>query len=637
MATADAKRLERRAKHMLLSKDIPSSKMDVVKSLLSNDKLLPEEKYGAVIDLVKNCPDKKTEAEGRKIETAPKIITKKKSSQSFVPVLSGQASSSVFIDELYSKYHHLNIFKKKYLMHSGNWFSLTIKKRLVPSKKFFRLLSEINAHQDKILPRIISVCDMIVADDHITDPLIFNYLKNLSLWLSLTPMSSLDYGKAKWHDAPTFENEFKQYMIYAFSFDLLSIDTKEKIILSFETKLREMPDLIKETLIPEDSDSARIGKESRNLKKEKLIFDYMLALRSFIPTVTEAKGSLDKILESRYGFQSLCSFLSIYFECLVFRRPVTENEIISYYSIKPLQPKIDSWNCSAETLKKYGKDEESVKQKKIQLIKEELRHLDEIVEMIGMKFEGSDILLSSFEEQWKIINKRRIDTVAVKNDDYMTFIDELLHYFEKAYLPFLDGTSVIFSSGKTRIESSIFTKNSFERRISVYTDILKDLNSYKINVPNEKITKEEARKIINGSIKTMDHISSFFTRISALFYSFAFDLHLLQSVHEKTLFENSNDAINIHQPVNIRDITETSSNLIPFSDSVFIASENMHPALKMNSGKAVYPDSGREGLFKIILSFCYQISYELSSEELMKELEKRRELRNEIKLLGGSV
>jgi hypothetical protein len=63
----------------------------------------------------------------------------------------------------------------------------------------------------------------------------------------------------------------------------------------------------------------------------------------------------------------------------------------------------------------------------------------------------------------------------------------------------------------------------------------------------------------------------------------------------------------------------------------------MHPALKMNSGKAVYPDSGREGLFKIILSFCYQISYELSSEELMKELEKRRELRNEIKLLGGSI
>jgi len=278
-----------------------------------------------------------------------------------------------------------------------------------------------------------------------------------------------------------------------------------------------------------------------------------------------------------------------------------------------------------------------VKQKKIQLIKEELRHLDEIVEMIGMKFEGSDILLSSFEEQWKIINKRRIDTVAVKNDDYMTFIDELLHYFEKAYLPFLDGSSMIFSSGKNRFESSIFTKNSFERRMSVYTDILKDLNTYKINVPNEKITKEEARKIINGSIKTMDHISSFFSRISALFYSFAFDLHLLQAVHEKTLFEISNDEINIHQPVNIRDITETSYNLIPFSDSVFIASENMHPALKMNSGKAVYPDSGREGLFKIILSFCYQISYELSSEELMKELEKRRELRNEIKLLGGSI
>ena len=637
MATADIKRLERRAKYMLLSKDIPSAKMDVVKSLLSNDRLLPEEKYGAVIDLLKNCPDKKNEAEGRKIEPAPRITVKRKPAPSYVPVLSGQASSSVFIDELNAKYHHLNVFKKKYLMHSGNWLSLTIKKRLVPSKRFFRILSEIIAHQEKILPRIVSACDMLVADELVTDPLIFNYLRTLSSWLSLSPMNSLDYGKAKWHDAPTFENEFKQYMIYAFSFDLLSLETKEKIILSFESRLREMPDLVKESVMPEDSDSARNGKESRNLKKEKIIFDYMLTIRSFIPTVTEAKGSLEKILENKYGFPNLCSFLSVYFECLVFRRPVTENEIISYYSIKPLQAKSDSWNCSAETLKKHGKNEESIKQKKIQSIKEELRHLDEIVEMIGMKFEGSDILLSSFEEQWKIINKRRMDTLAVKNDDYMTFIDELLNYFEKAYLPFLDGSIMTFSYGKNRKESSIFTKNSFERRLTVYSDILKDLNTYRINVPNEKISKEEARKIINGSIKTMDHVSSFFSRISALFYSFAFDLHLLQAVHEKTLFESSNDEINIHQPVNIRDITETSYNLIPFSDSVFIATENMHPALKMNSGKAVFTDSGREGLFKIILSFCYQISYELSSEELMKELEKRRELRNEIKLLGGNV
>ncbi|MBP8081567.1 MAG: hypothetical protein KAZ87_00045 [Spirochaetes bacterium] len=636
MATADTKRLERRAKYMLLSKDIPSAKMDVVKSLLSNDRLLPEEKYGAVIDLVKNCPDKKTETEGRKIEPAPKITVKRKSAPSFVPVLSGQASSSVFIDELFAKYHHLNVFKKKYLMHSGNWLSLTIKKRLVPSKKFFRILSEINAHQEKILPRIVSVCDMIVADEQITDPLIFNYLRTLSSWLSLSPMSSLDYGKAKWHDAPTFENEFRQYLFYAFSFNLLSLDTKEKIILSFETKLREMKDLAKETVMPEDSDSTRNGKESRNLKKEKIIFDCMLTIRSFIPTVTEAKGSLDKILENKYGFSSLCSFLSVCFECLIFRRPVTENEIISYYSITPVQSKSDSWNCSAETLKKHGKDEESIKQKKIQSIRTELKHLDEIVEMIGMKFEGSDILFSSFEEQWKIINKRRIDTLSVKNDDYMTFITELLHFFEKAFLPFLDGSIMTFSYGKNRVESSIFTKNSFERRMSVYTDILKDLNTYKINVPNEKISKEEARKIINGSIKTMDHISSFFSRISAIFFSFAFDLHLLLNVHEKTSSE-SNATIDIRQPVNIRDITDYSAALIPFYDSVFIASENMHPALKMNSGKAVFTDSGREGLFKLILSFCYQISYELSSEELLKELEKRRELRNEIKLLGGNV
>ena len=55
----DPKRVERRARAMLISKDIPTQKMDVVRSLMNNDSLETFEKYSAIIDLVQSCPEKK--------------------------------------------------------------------------------------------------------------------------------------------------------------------------------------------------------------------------------------------------------------------------------------------------------------------------------------------------------------------------------------------------------------------------------------------------------------------------------------------------------------------------------------------------------------------------------------------------
>lgn len=623
---------------MLLNRDIPSSKMEVVRSLLANDKLLPEEKFGAVIDLVKNCPEKKRIGDGLRVETAGrKKIQRPVQSHSSPSLLSGLSASSVFIDELYSKYSHTGIFRKKYLLHSGKWFRLSVKKRLVPSRKFFRLLSEISAAQEKILPRISTVCDMIVADPEASDPILYNYLRALSGWLSMTPFAGLDYSAVKWFDVPAFENELRHYFSRAFSFFLLSVDVKEKIILGFENRLRSMPDLIKEESGADDSDPLRSAKEAANLKREKRIYDYMMIIRSFIPTVSGAAGSLDGIMEKRYSVSSLREMLCICFETMVFRRPVTENEIITYYTLKPLQPRNAEWDCSDEVLKKFGKDPESVKTRKIDFLKADLGHLDEIVGMIGLKYEGGDVLLSSFEEQWKMINRRRVEASAVRTEDYMLFIDELIHFFEKAFVPFLDGTVMVFTLGRIRAESAVFTKNSFERKIQVLSDIIRDLNSYRMNVPNEKITREEARKIINGSIKTMDHITSFFLRIGSFFYSTAYDLHALMDSHEKNHMGGPVGETDNIRPFNMRELEGNSSAVIPFADFVFSASDVMNPALKLLSGKPFYSGGSRDGIFGTMLSFCYQLAYELSSNELMREIEHRRDIRNEIKMLGGKL
>jgi len=48
----DIKKLERRAKAMLLDKDIPPAKQDVVRSLLNNSEIAPWERYGAIISLI---------------------------------------------------------------------------------------------------------------------------------------------------------------------------------------------------------------------------------------------------------------------------------------------------------------------------------------------------------------------------------------------------------------------------------------------------------------------------------------------------------------------------------------------------------------------------------------------------------
>jgi hypothetical protein len=54
----DATKTERRAKSLLLRKDIPPEKMEVVRSLIQNSRLAPVEKYSAIIDIIKACPDK---------------------------------------------------------------------------------------------------------------------------------------------------------------------------------------------------------------------------------------------------------------------------------------------------------------------------------------------------------------------------------------------------------------------------------------------------------------------------------------------------------------------------------------------------------------------------------------------------
>ena len=57
----EAKKLERKAKSLMLTKEIPQGKVDIVRSIMSNPKLVDEERNQAIIELLQNLPDRRIE------------------------------------------------------------------------------------------------------------------------------------------------------------------------------------------------------------------------------------------------------------------------------------------------------------------------------------------------------------------------------------------------------------------------------------------------------------------------------------------------------------------------------------------------------------------------------------------------
>jgi hypothetical protein len=269
---ADPRRTERRARALLTGKEIPPAKMELVRSLMSNDKLLPEEKYSAIIDLLQNCPDKKVPVtrSPSKIETARRVkkpVSTVTSRPVSLPDI-GPTHSSIFIDELYARFREHRLFARKYLiLRPGRW-KIGIKKRLVPTRRLYRLLKDIRAQQERLQNRLPGILEGIINDPDIQNPVHFNYLRLLQKWLMETPLIAMPLSETRWFDEYSFDTELKNYVRQYFSFMQLDGEMREAIILQVENKLRELPDLKKEQVVEGDTDAVINEKEKRNLKKK---------------------------------------------------------------------------------------------------------------------------------------------------------------------------------------------------------------------------------------------------------------------------------------------------------------------------------------------------------------------------------
>ncbi|MDY6969732.1 MAG: hypothetical protein SVR08_13890, partial [Spirochaetota bacterium] len=238
----DTRKLERRAKALLLNKNIPSSKMEIVRSLMKNTDIPAQERYNAIIELVKSCDDKPKEKEKNKetLLTEQRGIDRSAHTQEndiYAPI-----DSNYYINDIYKKYKNLKLFRKRYLIISNNKLGVGIKKRLIPSKRLMKAIREIVAFQEKILTRLPDILMEILKDESIDDATHFNYLRIFRRWMMETPIVKYSFEEVKWMDVPAFESEIQSYIINLFSFLKMNIELKEEILLQAESKLRNLND-----------------------------------------------------------------------------------------------------------------------------------------------------------------------------------------------------------------------------------------------------------------------------------------------------------------------------------------------------------------------------------------------------------
>ncbi len=638
---SNAKKIERKAKSLLLDKDIPASKMEIVRSLMQNSSLVAEEKYRAIIELIQSCPDKprstprpsNIEVRGRLKRQAPPV-------QKPEPVAL-PAGAGTHLSEIIGKYKKLRLFKKRYLINSDNRFGISFRKRLVPAKRFFDAVEVIGNHQEALLENYSAILIEILKDDSIEDPMLFNHLTAIKPLFTSFPLEKYSLGTVKWMDRRDFEIELRDYVRLFFSIRFLDAEIKEQMLALVDQKLRAIEGFNKSIINEKDSSLTKAEKEKQNLNRDRKAFDYLLIMRSFISAGPETDNALSRVFSSKFGIPSLSSFLIILLEALVFQCEMTIDDIKDYFRISPPAPNSERWNYSIDILRQFGKDPESRKKRRIMDLRKRLEQYEDIYIFLKFETNGRNILEKCFDEQWRIVDKKRQDSSAVYEEDFFSFIDGCVHYFNNAWMPLLDGSIITFeeSNGRT-VEGRLFSKNYFERDRQTLDDILAEIYYFRTNNPNMVISLQEARRVLKGSIKTLAHIEVFLKRIGGLFFAVGTELHRIYDLHRiwARLGNSLSDSKLIRIPLTDRgslDDKETNGHPIPFYDCRIKSFQEPSPLMKTLAGSGIINADFNEGVIVNIIAFCYQLAYQCQDDSLSRDLDTRKSIIAEIKDLTG--
>lgn len=631
----------------MLGKDIPPAKMDLVRSLMQNRSILPDEKYRAIIELIQSCPDKPVE--GPRVTSIEIRENKKKKPAAdtegdikIIPPPIGPSTSGVYIDDLFKKYRKLKIFRKRYLAHSGNRLGVWFKKRLIPTKRLLSLMREIAPIQEKVFATLNQLLIELLKDSAFDDPSSFNYLSMMPRYFGTVPLSRYEFDAVKWMERKDFEEEMKDYTKGFLSYHLLTAGIKENLLQIVENKLRGMEGFNKAVINEKDGDKARGEKEKRNLAAEKKVFDYMLGLRSFLTGGTAQESPLSRRLESRCGIKSLGALLHVMNEALVFHRELSVEDIASYYRAAPPVVSDETYNYNEDVLKKFGKDDESRKNRKIEVLKEDLGFFEDIYIFLKFEISGENLLMKCFDDQWRLVDKRRGDSAEVFKSDFFSFTDGLINYFNNSLAHCIDGTVLSLGEGGGEpFEGRIFTESFFERELKALESIVQEIYYLRTNNPNLVVPYDELQRIFKGQIKSMNNIGALLRRTGGVFYQLGRSVHRVIQDHRKwsRMGKPLDRIAALRTPFDHGDretLNETPGRPLPFSDCRVMSLGSKFPLARTLAGMPVINADFNDGILIIIVAFCYQLAYECGDENIQGDLENRKNILSALRDLANN-
>ncbi|HPA71560.1 MAG TPA: solute carrier family 23 protein, partial [Spirochaetota bacterium] len=369
----------------------------------------------------------------------------------------------------------------------------------------------------------------------------------------------------------------------------------------------------------------------------------MLLVLSFSPALIAFIGDVPSVVIGAVLLYIVCTQIAaglvVAFEE---RREIRMEDLASYYRAAPPLVSDESYSFSADVLKKFGKDDEARKNRKIDALKEELGFFEEIY--LYLKFEsfGQNLLMKCFDDQWRLVDKRRGDSAEVFKNDFFSFIDGLINYFNNSLLYFLNGTVINLDDGSgDPFEGRIFAESFFEREIRALEAIVQEFYYLRTNNPNLVVSHDELQRIFKGQLKSMSNIGAILKKTGGVFYQLGRGVHRVLREHRKWVLLGKPVSGAAAPPVPLdgsarESLNENSGRPVPFGGCRLVSAGSKAVLARTLAGLPVINDDFNDGILIIVVAFCYQLAHECGDENIQGDLENRKSILSTLRELANN-
>jgi hypothetical protein len=624
MGTRDEKkyelrRIERKAKYLLMHKEIPVEKIEIVRKLLKDPYVSREERFRSVIDLLRDCPDKAfTDVKTSKVEIelaedlfpeGEKVEVASSKSLDIFPT-----ETTLYINNIFNKYKALQFFKKKHIAKTDKGFGFTLRKRLVPSRRLFSLIKYISSLQKKILAELYLVTIHILEDDNIEDPAVFNYIRQFQKWMRTYPFNKHSSGSVKWLQRHDFERELKTYISHFYSFQILDEDTLATILHEIRFRLR---------LIYQKKKTSPLSSEDQTNKR---VDEAMNMLLYFLPHPKEEVSSFAKSMRKKYGIHDLEQLILIILESLIYQRNIKAGEtVIPYFKVR--EPSISSrdWDFNIQMLQRVGKDPESRKRRELEKYQKEIEAYDSLYFLLHVTDDGKNMLKSAALEY---LSSKRKQEESMFQTNYIMYLHCILSFFKFAIMPVIAGAEIEYlDKNRIRFNSRLVDSSYFREELLSFELLYKNISLLEANSYNNPKNRDEIRRIMTGANPEMNHVEEYIRNIGDIFFTIGKEFQYILECHKMWLRSNEreNTADNLRKPLSLRDDEEKAQRAkpVPFYGTIIYNIKANNPMINRWIGKEIMDEEMSDGLFLYICAFCLQVANECFNKNIMYDLDKR--------------